>query len=61
MQFSAYSANSLRSLRLKAFCQGNAGCSRIGVAGYNPNSSRSLFVCARLTGISVCFLSSIRN
>jgi hypothetical protein len=28
---------------------------------HNPNSSRSLFVCARLTGISLCFLSSMRS
>ena len=28
---------------------------------YRLNNSRSRFVCARLTGISVCFLSSIRN
>jgi hypothetical protein len=28
---------------------------------YKPNNSRNRFVCARLTGISLCFLSSIRN
>jgi hypothetical protein len=28
---------------------------------YSPNSSRSRLVCARLTGISLCFLSSMRN
>src|SRR5207253_11486126 len=28
---------------------------------YKPNNSRSRFVCARLTGISVCFLSSMRS
>jgi hypothetical protein len=27
----------------------------------SPKSSRSRFVCARLTGISLCFLSSMRN
>jgi hypothetical protein len=29
--------------------------------GHRPNNSRSLLVWARLTGISVCFLSSMRN
>ncbi len=28
---------------------------------YSPNNSRRRLVCARLTGISVCFLSSIRS
>jgi hypothetical protein len=28
---------------------------------YSPNNSLSRFVCARLTGISVCFLSSMRS
>ncbi len=28
---------------------------------HNPKSSRNRFVCARLTGISVCFLSSMRS
>jgi hypothetical protein len=28
---------------------------------HNPNNSRSRLVWARLTGISVCFLSSMRN
>ncbi len=27
---------------------------------YSPNNSRKRLVCARLTGISVCFLSSMR-
>jgi hypothetical protein len=32
-----------------------------GNCTYRLNNSRSLRVCARLTGISVCFLSSMRN
>jgi hypothetical protein len=32
-----------------------------GRFSYSFNSTRNLFVCTRLTGISVCFLSSIRS
>ena len=34
---------------------------RLPRANYNPNSSRSRLVWARLTGTSVCFLSSMRS